>query len=628
MGQNFGFTINWNTSYVNAENNKVQESFKEAVYTKETTNIPLYSKTIPINYNDADVSFSNFIYEPFTGQIANQEQLSEAVQFETKIEFVKKAPYLTVYGVPLRINPLTGQVEKLLSFDVSVQGKNTFIAKKYKASKPNSILAQGTWYKIGVANDGVYKIDKSFLETNGINGTVNFSTFGVYGQAMGILPEANDQARTDDLEEIPIKINDLNNNGVWDASDFILFYAKGPNNWKYNSATQKWGHTINIYSDWAGYFITTNKGSGMQIPAVASAISPNQTASTYDFLALYEEELYNLIYTELTATFGSGREWFGKRLSNYENTESFSINVPNPVTSTQAKLQIRVAGASATNNSTFTLKNNGQNIGTIYTNSVGNGTYADVAKANFQEISTTIAQNNDFQLSFSNADFQASGYLDYVELIAKANLTANDNYLLFRNTETIGSGNITQFTANNANGNTQVWDVSSGIYIKNVQGTLSGNQFQFSAATDTLKEFALVNTTSSNFPTPTFISQVANQNLHALAQTDMFIISPPEFVSAAEELAAFHRAEGKTVVVVEPERIYNEFSSGAQDLTAIRDFLKMFYNRATNYSTMPKYVLLFGDASFDYKNRIDNFQNFVPTYESPNSFSSVSSYCT
>lgn len=55
-------------------------------------------------------------------------------------------------------------------------------------------------------------------------------------------------------------------------------------------------------------------------------------------------------------------------------------------------------------------------------------------------------------------------------------------------------------------------------------------------------------------------------------------------------------------MVVSIYDVYNEFSSGAQDISAIRDMMRMFYERAGADATkMPRYLLLFGDASFDYR---------------------------
>jgi hypothetical protein len=74
--------------------------------------------------------------------------------------------------------------------------------------------------------------------------------------------------------------------------------------------------------------------------------------------------------------------------------------------------------------------------------------------------------------------------------------------------------------------------------------------------------------------------------------------------------------------------VYNEFSSGAQDITAIKDLMRMFYERGNEGTPTLKYLLLFGDASYDYKNRIESNTNFVPTFESVQSLHYINSYAS
>ena len=96
----------------------------------------------------------------------------------------------------------------------------------------------------------------------------------------------------------------------------------------------------------------------------------------------------------------------------------------------------------------------------------------------------------------------------------------------------------------------------------------------------------------------------------------------------AERLANLHRANGFTVHVVTTEQVYNEFSSGAQDATAIRMFAKMFYDRGESApETRPKHLLLFGDGTFDHRNIVSN-ANYVVTYQVDNSEDHIAALVT
>ncbi|MHC5879319.1 C25 family cysteine peptidase, partial [Streptococcus pyogenes] len=89
----------------------------------------------------------------------------------------------------------------------------------------------------------------------------------------------------------------------------------------------------------------------------------------------------------------------------------------------------------------------------------------------------------------------------------------------------------------------------------------------------------------------------------------------PLFIIQANRLADLHRThEGLTVHVVDINQVFNEFSGGTYDVPAIRDFVKMMYDRSNG--DYPKYLLLFGDGSYDNKTESAANTNFIPTYQS------------
>lgn len=162
-----------------------------------------------------------------------------------------------------------------------------------------------------------------------------------------------------------------------------------------------------------------------------------------------------------------------------------------------------------------------------------------------------------------------------------------------------------------------------------METSLNGTELSFSIpASASLREFVVVK--PSQIKAPVTVGEVANQNLHALPQQDMIIIAQPNFTTQAERLAEAHRTKDNlTVRVVTPESIYNEFSSGTPDATAYRRFMKMFYDRKTSEADAPKYLLLFGDGSFDNRKLTSawksvDMSNMLLTYQTENSLSSQS----
>jgi hypothetical protein len=119
-----------------------------------------------------------------------------------------------------------GKIERLLSFEV--QGTTSFneTKKNNYTYAAHSVLADGDVYKIAIAKDGVYKIDRSFLESLGISVSgLDPNTINIYGNGGALLPEKNFVFKADDLVKNAIHIQG-ESDGVFNANDYILFYGK------------------------------------------------------------------------------------------------------------------------------------------------------------------------------------------------------------------------------------------------------------------------------------------------------------------------------------------------------------------------------------------------------------------
>ena len=200
----------------------------------------------------------------------------------------------------------------------------------------------------------------------------------------------------------------------------------------------------------------------------------------------------------------------------------------------------------------------------------------------------------------------------------------NNDYLQFRDAASVSSSELGKYVISNANASTLVWDVSDVLNVKTVPTNLVGTEVSFLDSLSILKTYIAFN---GNFKKVELVGEIENQNLHILgSDVEYVIVSHPDFLSAADRLAEFHNIyDDLTSVVVTPQQIYNEFSSGKQDVSAIRDFFRMLYKRTNSKF---KYALLFGDGSYDNKERISNNTNYIPTFQSKNSLSPTLSYVT
>ena len=289
-------------------------------------------------------------------------------------------------------------------------------------------------------------------------------------------------------------------------------------------------------------------------------------------------------------------------------------------------LTIRVAARSSIGSS-FIINNNFNNIASISLPYVSSSTN-DYYKSTILEDSF-VPYSTDLSLAFTynhNGNSSALAWLDYFRLVFRNQLVFEGNQFVFRDSRSVGEGLVAEFLVNTSFVDCNVWDVTDPMNVNNVPLIENSNNYSFITKTDSLKEFLIFNQTDNL--TPTFSTMIDNQNIHGSDQVDYIIITHPNFWSAASNLKDYHTQNNDKVLLVTTDQVYNEFSTGAQDVSAIRNLVKMFYDRSTNQNDMPKNLLLFGDASFDYKNKLQDFSNYVPTYESYISSSIESSYCT
>ncbi|MDZ7635752.1 MAG: type IX secretion system sortase PorU [Bacteroidales bacterium] len=123
------------------------------------------------------------------------------------------------------------------------------------------------------------------------------------------------------------------------------------------------------------------------------------------------------------------------------------------------------------------------------------------------------------------------------------------------------------------------------------------------------------------------VTAVPSQDLHSIAPADMIIVTHPLFEDHARQLAGLHLDDdGTSSVIVTPEQIYNEFSGGIPDAVAIRNFVKMVRDRGVTGGTTLKYLLLFGDGSYENKTAPPLNSSYIPTWQSVNSHVGVLSF--
>jgi hypothetical protein len=590
--------------------------FEGAIYKETTGVLPWFSASEPLK-SGAKVQSAQFgrtAYIPVTSEEAAlipASLISAEPQMEVHIVFERKKPQLEIQILPFRSRG--GQIEKLVSWELSVNVTGASSPKSAQATTTESVLASGTFYKFGVTASGVYRIPKSLMSSAGINVSVNPQHIRIYGNGGGMVPERNDAYYPDDLIENAIYVSG-ESDGSFDDGDYVLFYALGPVTWSYDEAKQMFRHTKNLYADTAWYYVTLDKGPGKRIENLAQADVPaTSTATVFDDYAFIENDEENFI--------NSGRRWFGNRME-VVNSHAFTMGFNN-LLSGPHKLASRIA-------------NRGN--ATTYSVSVAGNAFSQAVSASQLDYLAPYATENEsvfsfnatassFNVSVAKPSSSSIGWLDYFVVNVRRNLIMDGSWMDFRLREPVASGAVVEYQLGNTNSSVVVWDVTNPFTIRRQLADQNGSTLIFKANADTLREYVAVNLGGS-FPLPHPGAFVPNQNLHGLAQAEYIIVAPSALMSVAENLANIHReADNLSVVVVDAAKIYNEFSSGKTDIGAIRNFTRMFYERAgTDPNKMPKYLLLMGDGTFRPKKMGENGWTQLPTYESVESVNPIGSF--
>ncbi len=617
-------------------------NFPGAYYTRSNPATPVFEVKIPVSaFGSVNASLVDEIYvkEDDPVIIGELKNLSNQVVLNAQMAELDHNPIVALNFVPIRKNPLNGDIELLKSFTISLTVTQTIAPSapvaSSKRSSSGSLLSSGTWYKFGVMQTGIYKLDLNFLKSLGMSANIDGPSIKIYGRPGGMLPEPNATPRDSDLVQNAIYVS--GGIGPLSGSDYILFYAKGPTSWAYDTTLKQFHHQINYYSDTAYYFITADGDPADPAKRILPQnITVPPTNEITGFTAYDYHELDTI--TPLTMEVKSGREWYGEGFSAI-NTDLkttynhyLNFNFPQADLSQQALIRTSTAARALTGYASFNFSLSGT---VINSNSVGQVPSPDpfvneYAEVNDNSSSSFALPSTKFSMdiTFNPSSQDDLGWLDYVEFNVPSSLKYIPGQFAFRNPSSTGQNQINRYHISNApSTNYQVWDVTDFHNVQAVSLSQGTGELTFNSNGDQLREFVACD--GSGFYTPTAFGKVPNQNIRNMPQPDMVIVAYPDFIPAADSLAAYHKVHDNMVVdVVTPQQVYNEFSSGTQDVCGIRDMMKMFYDRGTATGKNPRFLLLFGAASIDYKNRIKGNTNFVPTYEGYYSLWSEGSFCS
>ncbi|NQZ75494.1 MAG: type IX secretion system sortase PorU [Ekhidna sp.] len=489
------------------------------------------------------------------------------------------------------------------------------VALLLDAQSKNSAFASGTWFKVGIVETGIHKIDRNTLDALGVPASIDPRKLKLFGNGWGgRLPQSNSETRPEDIAENAIFVSG-EEDGSFDDQDYILFYAVGPDLDQWTA--EGFFYEKNVYSDTSYYFLQYDESDGKRILTEGYSNSEEKISIASDVVFEYDDRI--IVENDVNNLISSGRGWYGRIIGD-GNKENLSFSIEGLMS--DVTLQLSVVGQSP-EVSEFEILFNGNLIGSLPIESIPDGpntTYSIKARGASGSFNLESQADIDLQLSYVGNDPGSRGYIDHLYLTFKRELRLYGNETSFRSAKIYTRG--VGYVIEGASENSMIWSIADPTEISSLRFAFQdGKAIVGGNDNNRVEEFVIF--TGTDFPTPFVYGEVENQNLRQGGNYDGVIVTHPRFKQAAENLAQFHRDhDGLSVNVVTTNQVYNEFSSGRQDISAIRDYAKFLYDEFGSL----KYLLLMGDCSYDYKDRIINNTNFVPTYESRQSFHPIFSY--
>ena len=516
-----------------------------------------------------------------------------------------------------------------------------------------SVLADGNFFKIAISETGMYRIDRTFLESLPGLGTsvenIDPERIRVFGNGGVPVPALNSAPRIADLAENQVFVQG-GGDGSFDEGDAVWFYGKGPSGWYSKQLTDSRGRPIldqngELIREWTHYvhpFDSTNYYF-LDIGTAESQayVQENYTDSPAPAVL---SEVNGRFFVDLDEYLWgregghSGHTWVSTLIPGAGPGRTILQNIELPRLG-NGILRYRIRAAIQSNPAAnLHYRNESRTLHSINYGPISNTPTNSIARSGIAEFEHTVTANQAVTLTADLED-QIGGpqaALDWVRIFYPKILQAGEAPLQF--STPLAEVGIFTFALQGFNSAPIVLDVTEPGAYRWLGVEPQGGTFLVQATAVSLDQprelIAFTPDQVQSLNAAAVCGSACNvtaQNLHGIQSwPDFVIVSPSQFFDQARALADRRRAEGMTVEVVDINQIYNEFSGGQQDIRGLRDYLKFIYDRSPDEERLLKYVLLFGDGHFDYRN-LDasaTFPNLIPPFETEDSWNPQTSYTT
>jgi len=507
------------------------------------------------------------------------------------------------------INNNLNQNVNLTLFDHTINGVNVpkFIIPEPQQStsqkKKEQVFNSGRWCSFNIPTEGIYTITPSMLSNAGISvSSSDIASLKVYGNGGKILSESQIVGRNNQLIEQPIIVN-ITSSGELES---IVFYACGPvafvDSTILNSKSVV--RERNTYINSGRYLLSVGSAeNGLRTSPIQP--TPNEIISRptkYIHRLLFEEELRNAYQIP------TGRRWFGRNI-DASFPQTIPLNLPNLIRNDTIRYVMELGHTMATSGS-IVASENGTTISTVNLSSVNSQNYDDhVIQRTIGFLPSNVIEPDQRSALRFSYEGKGNGFLDFFEIHYPRECTAINNEIDFFSSLT--DSGATEYAFNGFSGKIYGFDVTDRSRPQEISNVSSiGGMFTIRQSFEKgkLRKYFL----SSALKNPINFSSIQAPYLRSkMLNADVIVICHSSLTSSAENYKLFHKNSGKTIEIVTQEQIFNEFSYGQHDPTAIRDFLAFAYQ---NWTKKPEQVLLWGSGHYDYRNITTSNPIQVTTY--------------
>ena len=465
----------------------------------------------------------------------------------------------------------------------------SFSANKYAS---NSVLSSGTWVKVSVPESGLYALTPAQLRQWGFTDPSRVRVCGYGGNRIEDLMSANNY-----VDDLPVV------QSITTANGSVVFYGVGPETWNL-STTGRYVRANNIYTT-DGYYFITQIADNDSVLTMAPISGVGRAGATSPVKSFWERKHHE---QDLTSPGQAGPHLVGEDF-RLTPTREFKFDLPDRIDNDTEGVWFETSFVAKTFSqpSTLTFTANGKPVAAGTSDRIAatvNDAHYHGTEAIMRHTLTDFEGNSlTLRLSHSSSVMVQAAWLNYISVNyqRKLQLDANGQLKFWSSASALSLGNATATT--------RIFDVTTPSAILEVDASAltADNRKEWTGSYTGMRSYVAFND-NATLPAPTYVGTVSNQNLHGETTVpDMVIVATNSMMSQALRIARLHEqdpVEPLEVKVVDIQQVYNEFSSGMADVSGLRKYFKMLWDRGADeapegYDSKFRYAILMGRTSYD-----------------------------